>query len=147
MHNMNHIFCLVTFGPNSGSVLPASETSDKNVFLPTPTRDGYTCLGWSKDSKATEAAYFCGAEYKPKSNITFYAVWEKVQHSHTLSHIVVPATCTEKGYTEYTCSVCPHSYKDNYVNPVGHTWVEWTRTTEFTIDAECVDTRECSTCH
>ena len=39
-------------------------------------------------------------------------------HSHTAK--VTAPTCTEKGYTTYTCS-CGDSYKDNYVDSLGHT--------------------------
>jgi hypothetical protein len=41
-------------------------------------------------------------------------------HTHSYSKKVVAATCTEKGYTLYTCS-CGDTYKDNYTNP-SHTY-------------------------
>lgn len=36
----------------------------------------------------------------------------------------VPPTCTEKGYTEYTCTRCPETKQDDFVNKLGHelTW-------------------------
>lgn len=37
-------------------------------------------------------------------------------HTHSYSKKVTTATCTDKGYTTYTCS-CGHTYKDNYTNP------------------------------
>ncbi len=43
-------------------------------------------------------------------------------HKHDYSENVVKATCTEQGYTEYTCS-CGDTYKDNYVEAKGHTEV------------------------
>lgn len=68
-------------------------------------------------------------------------------HTHSYTSVVVKPTCTEKGYTEYTCSSCHYSYKDNYVDAAGHKWGEWVRTTEPTMDSTGVETRECSVCH
>ena len=47
-------------------------------------------------------------------------------HVHSFTSKVVPPTCTEKGYTEYTCS-CGYSYKDNWTEPLGHQMVETSR--------------------
>jgi len=40
-------------------------------------------------------------------------------HIHDYTSTVYAPTCTEKGYTEYICD-CGNSYKDNYVEAVGH---------------------------
>ena len=43
----------------------------------TPTRDGYTFLGWSVSSSATSATYIPGSTYSNlNSSATWYAVWE-----------------------------------------------------------------------
>ncbi len=44
-------------------------------------------------------------------------------HTHSYTSKVTAPTCTEKGYTTYTCS-CGNSYKDNYVNALGHSYGE-----------------------
>ncbi|MDD6062310.1 MAG: InlB B-repeat-containing protein, partial [Oscillospiraceae bacterium] len=69
----------VTLNANGGSVSPASFTvnSGDSITLPTPTRSGYTCLGWSTSSTATSASYACGASYRPTASVTLYAVWQK----------------------------------------------------------------------
>ena len=41
---------------------------------------------------------------------------------HSYVDIVVPPTCTNKGYTTHTCSVCNDSYKDTYTNAIGHSY-------------------------
>ncbi len=41
---------------------------------------------------------------------------------------VVPPTCTEKGYTLRTCTLCRESYRDTYVAATGHTERAGTRT-------------------
>ena len=47
-------------------------------------------------------------------------VWNK---THNYSKTVTPATCTDKGYTTYTCSGCSDSYVSDYVDALGHTEV------------------------
>ena len=52
--------------------------------------------------------------------------WSKYDHGgtfsaeaeHTYAAVVTPPTCTEKGYTTYTCTECGVSYKDDYVDAV-----------------------------
>jgi len=46
-------------------------------------------------------------------------------HNNFGAGTVVPATCTEKGYTLYICQVagCGYSYKDNIVEASGHNYV------------------------
>ena len=41
---------------------------------------------------------------------------------------VVPPTCTEKGYTLRTCTLCRESYRDTYVAATGHTERAGTKT-------------------
>ena len=42
-----------------------------------------------------------------------------VTHEHSYTSAVTEPTCTEKGYTTHTCA-CGDSYKDSYVNALGH---------------------------
>ena len=43
------------------------------------------------------------------------------EHTHRLTSVVTAPTCTEAGYTTYTCSGCDYSYTDDYVLALGHT--------------------------
>ena len=43
---------------------------------------------------------------------------------HNYTEKVTEATCTEQGYTTYTCSTCGYSYNDNYVDATGHNYVD-----------------------
>ncbi|MBQ7653063.1 MAG: TIR domain-containing protein [Clostridia bacterium] len=43
---------------------------------------------------------------------------------HNYTTAVTAPTCTEQGYTTYTCIRCGDSYKSNYVNATGHTPIE-----------------------
>lgn len=48
-------------------------------------------------------------------------------HVHTYEFTVTLPTCTEQGYTTYTCTACGDSYIDDYVPANGHTEGEWFR--------------------
>lgn len=56
---------------------------------------------------------------------TYYtstARWDKPSHFYDETDPVVTApTCTASGYTTHTCAVCGDSYKDTYVDALGHT--------------------------
>ena len=41
--------------------------------------------------------------------------------THRYEVVVTPPTCTEGGYTTYTCTTCPHTYTDNLTEASGHT--------------------------
>ena len=43
--------------------------------------------------------------------------------AHSYTAVVIAPTCTEKGYTEYTCNCgCGDSYKDTYTDALGHNY-------------------------
>ena len=65
--------------------------------------------------------------------------------SHTLvKHNSKPATCTEIGWNAYdTCSLCDYSTYEE-IPATGHSFTEWTVTTEPTCSAKGVAERSCS---
>ena len=65
---------------------------------------------------------------------------------HSYSSAVTAPTCTEKGYTTHTCSRCGHSYKDTYVDALGHAWSEWVVDKEATGTEDGSRHRNCSRC-
>ncbi len=67
-------------------------------------------------------------------------------HTHEYVKTVVPATCSEMGFTLYVCS-CGDTYKDNYVNMLSHTPGEWITDTEATCTASGGRHKECTVCH
>ena len=69
----------------------------------------------------------------------------KANHTHSYTKVVTAPTCTEKGYTTYTCA-CGDSYKDDEVAALGHKWDDGVVTTEPTETATGVRTYTCATC-
>ena len=65
------------------------------------------------------------------------------EHSYT-STITAP-TCTEQGYTTYTCA-CGDSYVGDYTETIAHNYGSWTEVKAPTCDAEGQDKRSCSEC-
>lgn len=70
-------------GSISTTYSEGSSLSNKIIFVPQPTREGYTFLGWATTSSATTTSY---GTYGPfdlaqfGKNYTLYAVWQRVYH-------------------------------------------------------------------
>ncbi|MBQ1977857.1 MAG: hypothetical protein II225_03835, partial [Ruminococcus sp.] len=65
---------------------------------------------------------------------------------HKYNAVVTDPTCTEAGFTTYTCENCDDTYTDDVVDALGHTAV-----TDAAVDATCIDTgltegSHCSVC-
>ncbi|MCM1222230.1 MAG: hypothetical protein NC548_47955, partial [Lachnospiraceae bacterium] len=67
------------------------------------------------------------------------------EHIHNYVSVVTAPTCTEEGYTTYTCS-CGESYVDNYVNASGHNWDEYVSNNDATYETDGTKTAVCSRC-
>ncbi len=57
------------------------------------------------------------------------------KHEHAYKEKVTPPSCTEEGYTTYTCE-CGDSYKSDTVGMLGHSFA----------DATCTVAKTCTTC-
>ena len=67
-------------------------------------------------------------------------------HVHSYgAGVVTPPTCTERGYTTYTCTGCGEQYVDNYVDPTGHTYNAGT-VTQPTCTEKGYTTFACTVC-
>jgi len=70
----------------------------------------------------------------------------EVVHEHNYEAVVTAPTCTEKGYTTYTCD-CGYSYVDNYVDAEGeHDFTEWSTIKEAAYNADGEESRKCNKC-
>ena len=65
-----------------------------------------------------------------------------VPHDYTIT--VVDPTCTEDGYTQYTCKVCGGGYKDQFVDALNHKFVD--TVTKVTCTTDGYTTHTCSVC-
>ena len=77
----------VSYDANGGTGAPVAQTKTHDVALTlsttTPTRAGYTFLGWATNATATIAQYQPGGSYTANADVTLYAVWAK---NYTVSY-------------------------------------------------------------
>ena len=75
----------ISYNANGGSGAPSAQSkyhgSTLTLRSAKPTRTGYIFKGWSTSSTATKASYQPGDNYTSNSNVTLYAVWEKIQYN------------------------------------------------------------------
>lgn len=67
-------------------------------------------------------------------------------NEHDYNTVVTPPTCTEKGYTTYTCKNCSHSYIGDEVAAKGHNFGEWEIITSPTCDQGGSRQHTCTVC-
>ena len=65
---------------------------------------------------------------------------------HDYKTVVTKPTCTEKGYTTYTCAKCGDSYKGNEKAALGHSWDDCVVTVEPTETAKGKKLFTCQVC-
>ncbi len=85
----------------------------------------------------TATAVFGTTEYTDTASETIAAT------GHSYEAVVTAPTCTEKGYTTHTCSVCGDTYTDSETEPTGHTHLF----TGFTWASDLLSANAVYTCH
>ena len=78
-------------------------------------------------------------------NICDVCQYELTVHEHEYTSTVTEPTCTQIGYTVYTCS-CGHEYRGSFVDQLGHSWNEGVITTSKTCTTDGVMTYTCTVC-
>lgn len=77
----------VSYNANGGSGAPSAQTkwygSTLKLSTATPTRTGYSFLGWST-SNDSSVEYAAGANYTANAGVTLYAVWKA--NTYTVSY-------------------------------------------------------------
>ncbi len=71
---------------------------------------------------------------------------KKDKHTHNYKAVVTEPTCTQGGYTTYTCSSCGDSYTDNRVSALGHMFGDWIVNAEPTCETEGLRYHICTRC-
>lgn len=66
--------------------------------------------------------------------------------NHDYVEVVTPPTCTEQGYSTYTCSKCGASYVADPVEALGHSPSDWIIDKEATGTTEGSKHKECTRC-
>ena len=74
----------ISYDANGGDHAPASGKYSGSFNLPTdtPTREGYTFLGWSESKSATTPKYRGGDAFTLSKDTVLYAVWKENDNSY-----------------------------------------------------------------
>lgn len=86
---------------------------------------GHDLSDWIVTKEATETEI---GEKKRSCSRCDYEETEEIPvtgHLHQYTSQVTESTCTEQGYTTYTCIKCGDTYRDNYTDELGHSFGEW----------------------
>ncbi len=114
---------------------------------PTCTEDGYivyTCERDGCSSVKTEITLALGHSFGG-DNVCDRCGYSREIHEHTYVKAVTDPTCSQMGYTTYTCD-CGDSYRTDYVEPSGHSWDAGEETVKHTCTADGVITYRCLAC-
>ena len=66
---------------------------------------------------------------------------------HQYDMVVTEPTCTDEGYTVYTCKVCGKVTVDDYMEALGHDFSDWYITREPTCEEKGFRQRDCYRCY
>ena len=66
--------------------------------------------------------------------------------SHSYERITKEPTCTDKGYTTSTCTMCGQTFVSDYTEPTGHNWDEGHTITSSSCTSEGVIEYNCKNC-
>ncbi|MBE6687069.1 MAG: hypothetical protein E7591_07540, partial [Ruminococcaceae bacterium] len=107
----------------------------------TPVQEKYVAATCTTPGSYEMATYctVCGTQ----TNRTYHTI-EALQHDYDV--VVTDPTCTDQGYTTYTCKRGDDSYVDNYTNALGHDWGAWETVTAPTCTENGLERRDCTRC-
>lgn len=138
----------VTFKNTAGTKVYSSQiiTSGATVeAAENPTKESnsvfhYVFAGWTdKDGNAVTFPMT-----NVTTNVTVYAKFNEVKHSdHKAATGTKAATCTDPAEAQYKCSVCGYEWTQITAEPLGHDYVEISRTEG---DGKLSVTYKCSRC-
>lgn len=100
------------------------------------------CIEYNFEAGKT---YVFGCRYYSSSNTGSFDVKLEKSHIHSYSETITYPTCTDKGYTTYSCA-CGDNYVDNYVNATGHSYNSGRITKSATCTADGEKTYTCTKC-
>ena len=141
----------VTFHANGGNNAPDVQTKENGIPLvlskDVPNKSGYRFLGWSTDLNSAEIKYQPGDTYVVDSDITLYAVWEKIECAHLYDDwfVTVVNTCLEPGEKRRECKMCDY-YEVQEVSASGHTEVIDKSSVPTCIEPGMTEGKHCETC-
>ena len=115
---------------DGGEYLIVAEYGGNNyvVYPTTSTATRYAQIGKMGEAAAVTFTGVAEGETVARVGSTIFEITvSAAAHVHEYESVVTDPTCTEQGYTTYTCA-CGDSYVDDYVDALGHDYVDGTCT-------------------
>lgn len=126
----------VSFNANGGSGAPSSQTKyyGKTLTLSstTPTRSGYTFLGWSTSSSATSATYKAGGSYTANAAATLYAIWRKTITVTYNANNGSDAPSATTGYMYNSATSCTVTLSSDEPTRTNYSFLGWSTSSSAT---------------
>ena len=66
---------------------------------------------------------------------------------HDYTAVITEPTCTKKGYTTYTCTICDDTYFGDETEPVGHSESDWRIITFASVGVVGFEQKVCTVCN
>lgn len=118
---------IISYSANGGINAPSSQTKTHGVTLTltseTPTRTGYTFLGWGTSSTSTSVAYAPGATYTTNAELILYAIWKA--NTYTLILNYNDGSTSNKTLTLTYDSTNYNDLSDYIFNRAGYKFIGW----------------------
>ena len=122
--------------------IPSSVTFiDKAAFSIMPKLGNVYYLG--SESSWNNITIDIGNDCLTDASIHFNCV---PPHEHNYVADVTTPTCTEAGFTVYTCSICGDNYYSDFIDALGHSFTDWTVSRYPTCTTKGLSVRYCNTC-
>ena len=143
-HNGNYLATSVDFSlPLDGEYKIWNTSEAKSAGCVYLHNDrGYFLEWYEKYNDFTVYAY--GSVNEGRYAMQIYA--SQVQCAHEYNATVTQPTCTEQGYSTYTCSLCGGSYISDATQALGHNWDNGTITLPPTATEDGIFTYCCTRC-
>lgn len=124
---------------NGNTIASGGSTKEPFSFSATDSGSGMSKLEYKTPSSSTWKSYTAGTVIQPTAEQGLYSfratdkagnastytitISDPCADGHTYVPKVVSPTCTEGGYTVYTCSVCGDSYTGDVTRALGHSYL------------------------
>ncbi len=89
-------------------------------------------------STAQSHAKACGYSFRELDRCSLYG--------HTYEQTGFAATCEDRGYTRYSCTVCGYCYENSYIDALGHSFGDWVQVKAPTSTQPGEAQRTCERC-
>ena len=134
----------ISFDSDGGSIVKEQIVEEGQFIIEPkdPIKENFKFICWEYNNERYDF------NTPVKSNITLFAKWEEVTidiHEHNYKEEVFNSTCTEYGYTLYTCE-CGDTYKDNFLTTLEHSLIYHEKVEPTCTEIGCEEYVECTKC-